>query len=155
MSKKILFGILDTIEVFLYLSPDKFITSGLIRRNFPEIKYDTMYKKLRTLLKQGFVEVLEKSGEFAGDDRTAYKLTILGVEVRKGLIGRMRKLLEPYITKIVKEKIEAAERPIIEDKEEQISNFLIEFSGESEGLVDHEVLEQLQKILASLLNKTL
>jgi len=53
----------------------------------------------------------------------------------------------------LKEK-KAIEEPIKEDKNEQIENFLMEFCGESEELVDNETLNQLQKILVRLLEKT-
>lgn len=154
MSKKILFGTLNTIELLLFLSPEKFKTSKIIRNQFPNIGYDTMYKKLKTLLKQDFIEVLEKKGDFAGDDRTEYKLTQLGIQEKNDLINKMLILLKPYINQIVEKKTEAIEEPIKMDKEEQIQNFLMEFSGECEDIVESETLNQLQKILIRLLEKT-
>lgn len=93
MSKKILFGVLDTIKLLLVLSPDKFITSSVIRKSFPTTKYNTLYKKLKTLLQQGYLEVLEKPGEFAGDDRTEYKLTPSGEQIRNKLVTKMQEML--------------------------------------------------------------
>lgn len=154
MSKKILFGVIDTIELLLLLPDHKFITSGLIRKQFLEMKYDTIYKKLKTLLKQGFVQERSKKGEFAGDDRTEYKLTPSGVVLRKELINKMLKLLDPIIKKMAEEEGEAVEISTIPDKQEQIEDFLMDFLGESEELVDHTVMKQLQKILSRLLDKT-
>ena len=67
----------------------------------------------------------------------------------------MMTLLKPYIERTVKKKINEIEKPIEIDKNEQIENFLLEFSGESEEFVDNETLNQLQKILARLLKKTI
>ena len=153
MSKKRLFGSLETIELLFYLTPENFITSGIIRTHFNTVPYHTIYKRLTTLVEQGFIETMEKLGDFAGDDRMEYKVTELGMQFRKEITERMLKLLKPTINQIVQQKTEDIQRPILEDKEEQIKNFLLEFSGECEGMVNDETLMELQKMLKRLLSK--
>lgn len=86
MSIKVIKGSLDTIALLLFLSKDKYITSGLIRERFPEIKPGTLRKKLETLMKQNLVKKLVKKGDRAGDDRTEYILTTKGEKIRSELI---------------------------------------------------------------------
>ena len=92
MSKKVLFATLQTIELLLFLSPERFITSSKIRERFPEIPSATLDAKLRKLKKQGFVKVLEKERKIAGDDRLEYKLSIEGEKVRKELMKYVKKI---------------------------------------------------------------
>ena len=155
MSKKRILGLLDTIRLLFYLSPEKFITSGIIRNHFNTVPYHTIYKRLTTLMKQGYIEGMEKSGDYAGDDRMEYKVTELGKKFLKEIIEKMVKLLQPTIAKMIQQKTDALQTPLLEDKEEQIQNFLLEFSGESEGMVNNKTLTELLKILKGLLSKML
>lgn len=153
MSKKVLFGSLDTLAILLFLSPKKYITSGIIRRQFSSIEPGTIYKKLKKLEQQGIVEKKTKKGDYAGDDRTEFKLTEDGAKMRIKLVERGLEVLYDVINKIVKQK--TAEEPFIEDKEEQIENFLLEFSRECLSLVDKETLKEQQQVLKKLLYKLL
>ncbi|MBA7668952.1 hypothetical protein ES703_77072 [subsurface metagenome] len=95
MSIKVIRGSLDTIALLLFLSPDKYITSSLIRERFKEIKPGTLRKKLETLVSQDVMEKLKKTGDRAGDDRTEYKLTTKGEKVRSELIDHASRVLNP------------------------------------------------------------
>jgi len=95
MSIKVIRGSLDTLALLLFLSPDKYITSSLIRERFKEIKPGTLRKKLETLASQEVVEKLKKTGDRAGDDRTEYKLTAKGEKVRSELIDHASRILNP------------------------------------------------------------
>jgi len=95
MSIKVIKGSLDTIALLLFLSPDKYITSSLIRDRFKEIKPGTLRKKLETLISQGVVKKSKKRGDRAGDDRTEYKLTVKGKEIRAELVVYTSKILKP------------------------------------------------------------
>lgn len=95
MSIKVIRGSLDTLALVLFLSPDTYITSSLIRERFKEIKPGTLRKKLETLVSQKVVEKLKKTGDRAGDDRTEYKLTVKGEKVRAELVTHALKILEP------------------------------------------------------------
>ena len=153
MSKETLFGLLDTIELLLFLSPDNYITSSTFRERFSHTLSGTIYNRLIILRNQGFVEVLKKKPIRAGDDTNEYRLTAEGVKFRNELIARSMKVLKREIEKVVKKKVTALEQPIIEDKEEQIKNFLLEISGECEGMINDETLMELQKLLKRLLSK--
>ena len=155
MSKKRLYGSLATIELLFYLPSEHFITSGIIHTHFSTVPYQTIYKRLTTLKNQGYIEELEKHGDFGGDDRREYKVTELGVQFRKELTEKIVKLIRPTIDTMIQQRIKAVQKPILEDKEEQIQNFLLEFSGEYEGMVDNDTLQELQKILKRLLSKML
>jgi len=95
MSIKVIRGSLDTIALLLFLSPDKYITSSLIRDRFKEIKPGTLRKKLETLVSQEVVEKLKKTGDRAGDDRTEYRLTAKGEKVRVELVAYASKVIKP------------------------------------------------------------
>jgi len=95
MSIKVIRGSLDTIALLLFLSPDKYITSSLIRDRFKEIKPGTLRKKLETLISQEVVEKLKKTGDRAGDDRIEYKLTAKGEKVRTELADYASRVLNP------------------------------------------------------------
>ncbi len=153
MSKKRLFGSLATIELLFYLSSENFITSGIIRTQFNTVPYQTIYKRLTTLKNQGYVEEMEKSGDYAGDDRREYKVTESGLQFREEITENMVKLLQPAIDKMIQQKTKDLQTPILEDKEEQIKNFILEFSGECEGIINDETSVELQKILKRLLTK--
>jgi len=94
MSIKVIRGSLDTIALLLFLSPDTYITSSLIRERFREIKPGTLRKKLETLVRQEVVEKLKKTGDRAGDDRTEYKLTAKGEKIRAGLVAYALRILK-------------------------------------------------------------
>lgn len=66
----------------LFLKNDKFVTSGKIRQNSQGTFRGTLYMRLEKLVKQELVEKKSKKGDFAGDDRTEYKLTQKGKDVR-------------------------------------------------------------------------
>ena len=93
MSIKVIRGSLDTLALLLFLSPDKYITSSLIRERFKEIKPGTLRKKLETLVSQEVVEKLNKTGDRAGDDRTEYKLTTKGIKIRAELVDYSSRIL--------------------------------------------------------------
>lgn len=153
MSKKVLFGSLDTLAILLFLSPKKYITSGIIRKQFNTIEPGTIYKKLKKLGQQGIIEKKTKKGNFAGDDRTEFKLTEDGAKMRVKLVERGLEVMYDVVNKLVKQKT-TRESPV-EDKKEQIKNFLMKFAGECIGMVDNEILKEQQEILKNLLNKLL
>jgi len=95
MSIKVIRGSLDTLALLLFLSPDRYITSSLIRDRFKEIKPGTLRKKLETLVSQKVVEKLKKTGDRAGDDRTEYKLTAKEEKIRAELVDYASKILKP------------------------------------------------------------
>lgn len=98
MSKKILFGTLDTIELLLFLSSfeGKFITSSKIRERFPKIARNTLNMKLNKLVDQEFVEKLEKERKTAGADRMEYKLTQEGRDMTDKLVKILKEIMEKY-----------------------------------------------------------
>lgn len=104
MSEKIFFGFLDTLELLLFLSPKKYITSKIIRKKFNKIPSPTLRSKLKKLVQQGFIKKKIKAGDFAGDDRTEFKLTVRGVDMRNRLVKRGVEVLFDVIEKIVEEK---------------------------------------------------
>jgi len=153
MSEKILFGALDTFELLLFLSPIKHITSGIIRKNFPQIPPETIRHKLEKLAQQGFIEKKTKKGERAGDDRTEFKLTSTGANLRIRLLERGIEVLYDVLNQIVKQKT-SKEFPMA-DKEEKIKTFLMEFSKESKKVVGQQTLKEQMGLLERLLRKVL
>ncbi len=155
MSEKRLFNAIRKIALLQLLNTTEFITSKKIRNHFPQEFKISFYDRIETFHNLGWIEILEKEGDFAGDDRREYKLTQKGAQVREKLLKEIITLLEPVIAQIVQKKVASIEEPIVKNKEEQIENFLLEFSGESEGIVNDETLAELQKILKRLLSKML
>ncbi len=155
MSRKVLFGALDTLEILLFLSSKKYISSGIIRKKFHLIKPGTIYQKLKKLMAQGFIVNKSKKMTRAGDDRMEYKLTEEGKKLKNSLVNRGLVVLKEAINSIIVHKTSFAEEIPVEDKNEQIEEFLIEFSEESTEMVDNETLKEQQKILERLLNKLL
>ncbi len=66
-----------------------------------------------------------KKGEFAGDDRTEYKLTEKCLKVRKNLIDYNITILNPIINLLIKEKTLSMENTEVEDKNEKVQDFLM------------------------------
>ncbi|HDZ18482.1 hypothetical protein LCGC14_0748260 [marine sediment metagenome] len=155
MSKKVLFGALDTLEILLFLSSKKYISSGVIRKKFHMIKPGTIYQKLKKLMAQGFIVKKSKKMDRAGDDQMEYKLTEGGKKLKHSLVNRGLLVLKEAINSMMKYKSAVTKKPLMEDKTEQIEEFLIEFSEESAEMVDNETLKEQQKILERLLNKLL
>ena len=153
MSEKILFGALDTFELLLFLSPKKHITSGIIRKYFNKIYPDTIRNKLEKLVQQGFVEKKTKKGDRAGDDRTEFKLTEMGIKLRTKLLERGIEVLYDVLNQIVEQKT-SKESPM-ENKEEKIRIFLMEFSKESKKVVGQQTLKEQQDLIERLLRKVL
>jgi DNA-binding PadR family transcriptional regulator len=155
MSEKILLGSLDTLALLLFLNSKMYISSGDIRKQFHEIEPGTIYQKIRKLSDQGFIEKRTLKMERAGDDQVEYKLTEKGAEFRNKLVNRGLTVLKGVIDSMVKKQFDDTEKPFIEDKKEQIKNFLMEFWGECTELVDKETLGEQQKVLGRLLKKYL
>jgi len=153
MSEKILFGALDTLELLLFLSPKKHITSGIIRKNFQKIAPQTIRHKLKKLVQQGFIEKKTKKGDRAGDDRTEFKLTEIGDKLRIKLLERSIEVLYDVINRIVNRKT-TKDSPM-EDKEEKIKTFLMEFSEESKKVVGQQTLKEQKDLLERLLRTVL
>lgn len=153
MSEKILFGALDTFELLLFLSPIKHITSGIIRKNFPSIPSQTIRHKLEKLVRQGFIAKKTKKGERAGDDRTEFKLTSTGANLRSRLLERGIDVLYDVLNQIVKQK--TSKESFMVDKEEKIKTFLTEFSKESKKVVGQQTLKDQIDLLERLLRKVL
>lgn len=153
MSEKILFGSLDTLELVLFLSPKKYITSSIIRKKFPKIFSETIRHKLKKLGQQGFVEKRTKKGEYAGDDRTEFKLTDTGTKLRLKLVERTIEVMYDVINRIVKKKTVVTE--IKEDKSRHIEDFIYAFSEECEAMLDNEKLKEQLGVLKKLLTKLL
>jgi len=116
MSKKVLFGSLDTLAILLFLSSKKYITSGIIRREFNSIEPGTIYKKFKKLEQQGIIEKKTKKGNFAGDDLAEFKLTEDGAEMRGKLVERGLEVMYDVVDRIVKQKTTVREESVIEDK---------------------------------------
>ncbi|KKM64413.1 hypothetical protein LCGC14_1501610 [marine sediment metagenome] len=155
MSKKVLFGVLDTLEILLFLSSKKYISSGAIRKKFHLIKPGTIYQKLKKLIAQGFIVKKSKKMIRAGDETMEYKLTEEGIRLRGSLVNRGLTVLQEVINSMMKNNSAVIQKPLMEDKNEQIEEFLIEFSEECAEMVDNETLKELQKTLERLLNKLL
>jgi len=153
MSKKILFGALDTFELLLFLSPKKHITSGIIRKNFNKIAPETIRHKLNKLVQQGFIEKKTKKGDRAGDDRTEFKLIEMGERLRKDLLKRGIEVLYDVLNQIVEHK--TSKTSPMEEKEEKIQTFLIEFSKENKKVVGQQTLKDQQNLIERLLRKIL
>ncbi len=64
-------------------------------------------------------------------------------------------VLQEVINSMMKHNSVATKKHLMEDKNEQIEEFLIKFSEESAEMVDNETLKELQKTLERLLNKLL
>jgi len=152
MSIKVLKGSLETIALLLFLKTDKFVTSGKIRQNFKNTFRGTLYMRLEKLIKQELVEKKTKTGDFAGDDRTEYKLTLKGKDVRNELLNYNLDFLSPIIDKTVNQKVSALKEPEMKDVENQVQDFLMEFSEESSDLLDNKTMVRLHEILEKLLN---
>ena len=155
MSKKVLFGVLDTLEILLFLSSKKYISSGAIRKKFHLIKPGTIYQKLKKLIAQGFIVKKSKKMIRAGDETMEYKLTEEGIRFRSSLVNRGLVVLQEAINSMIKDNFVVTKKHLMEDKNEQIEAFLIEFSEECAEVVDNETLNEQQKILQRLLNKLL
>ena len=152
MSVNILKGSLETIALMHFLRTDKFITSSRIRQNFKSTFSGTLYMRLQKLTQQGIVEKKTKKGNFAGDDRTEYKLTEKGKNLLKELLNYNLEFLNSIINKIIEQKISDLEKLKIKDKENKVRDFLVEFSEESVDLVDNDTMKQLHQILEKLIN---
>lgn len=126
MSVKILQGSLDTLEILLFISDSQFITSGDIRRKFEKIKAGTMDDKLRKLHNEGVIEIKQQKIVRAGDDRYGYKLTKYGVVVRKELLQKTMRILDPEIRKTITLKTTSEHESKNQDKKELINEFLHE-----------------------------
>jgi len=157
MSKKILFGTLDTIELLIFLSSfgEKYTTSSKLREKFPDIKRHTLDMKLKKLKEQKLVEWLVKKAKTAGADKREYRLTKEGIKVCKDLIELNFKILEPILNKMVQSTIKNKEKSTINIKEDTINNILMEFSEETAEIVSKDVLEGQLKVLRKSLEKLL
>ncbi|KKN43223.1 hypothetical protein LCGC14_0705360 [marine sediment metagenome] len=155
MSKKVLFGALDTLEILLFLSSKKYRSSGVIRKKFQVIKPGTIYQKLKKLMAQGFVVKKSKKMERAGDDQMEYKLTEEGKKLKNSLVNRGLVVLKEAINSMMKNNSVDTKKPFMEDKNEQIEEFLIEFSEDSAEMVDSGTLKEQQEILKRLLDRLL
>ena len=153
MSERLLFGSFDTLEILLFLSPKKFISSGIIRKNFKVISPGTIRQKLYSLIQQGFVEKKTKKGDRAGDDRTEFKLTVLGDKLRLKLLERGIEVLYDVLDQIVKRT--TSKEFLMENKEEKVKAFLTEFSKESQRVVGQQTLKEQLGLLERLLRKVL
>ncbi len=152
MSKKILYGTLDTINLLIFLSSfgEKYTTSSKLREKFPDIKRHTLDMKLKKLKEQKLVEWLIKKPQIAGADKREYRLTKEGVKVCNDLIELNFKILEPVINKMVQSDLKSSKL-----NEEIINNILMEFSEESTDMVTKEILEEQVKLLRKSLEKLL
>lgn len=157
MSKKILFGTLDTIELLIFLNSfgEKYTTSSKLREKFPDIKRHTLDMKLKKLKEQMLVEWLVKKPKTAGADKREYRLTKEGMKVCKDLIELNLKILEPVIHKMAQSGIKSREKPTITLNQDIIKNILMEFSEESTDLVAKDVLKEQVKLLRKSLEKLL
>ena len=153
MSITVLKGSLETIELLIFLRHDNYITSRKIREKFKNTSSGTLYMRLKKLIYQGLLLKLTKKGDFAGDDRTEYKLSEKGLIVRKDLIDYNITILNPIINLLIKEKTLGMENTEVEDKNEKVQDFLIEFSEEISEMVDNTSIVNLQKIIEKLLKK--
>ncbi len=155
MSSTRMWNALRSIVILKRLDIERFTTSRKIRNLFPDLSQDTLYSKINALASFGFIEILKKGGEFGGDDRREYKLTVEGKELRDKLIQYNIEVLSPEIEKILKAKIRKIEKPLIQDKEEKIIDFIMEFSEECKGMVNNETLKGQQAVLRKLLENSL
>ena len=152
MSISVLKGSLETIALLLFLKTNEFVTSGKIRRNFQNTFSGTLYARLEKLIKQELVEKKVKKGDFAGDDRTEYKLTAKGKSVRAELLKLNLAFLSPIIDKTVNRKVSALKKPETKNAEVKVRDFLMEFSEESSDLLDNKTMVQIHEVLEKLLN---
>ena len=153
MSITVLKGSLETIALLLFLRHDKYITSSKIREKFKNTLSGTLYMRLKKLIDQGLLLKLTKKGEFAGDDRTEYKLSVKGLKVRESLIDYNITILNPIINLLIKEKTLDMENTEVEDKNEKVQDFMMEFSEEISDMVDNKSIIKFQKIIEKLLKK--
>ena len=65
------------------------------------------------------------------------------------------KILSSEIEAKIKLRVNNKENNIIQDREEQIANFLLEFSEEFRVSVDNEILNEQQEVLKKLLDELL
>ena len=112
-------------------------------------------KKQTKLVSQELVEKKSKKEDFAGDDRTEYRLTAKGKSARAELLKYNLDFLSPIIAKTVDQKISALEKPEKKGGEKKVRNFLMEFSEESSDLLGNDAINRLSKTLEKLLNKYL
>ncbi len=155
MSITILKGSLETIALLLFLKHDEYITSSKIREKFKSTSSGTLYMRLKKLINQGLLLKKTKKGAFAGDDRTEYTLSEKGLKARKNLIDYNITILNPIINLLIKEKTLGMENTEVEDKNEKVQDFLIEFSEEISDIVNNKSIINLQKIIEKLLKKYL
>ena len=87
------------------------------------------------------------------DDQIEYKLTEKGIFFRNTLVNRGLIVLQESINSIVKQKTVSVKKTLLEDKNELIKDFLMEFSEEVSETVNNETLIEQQKILERLLKK--
>ncbi len=153
MSKKVLFGAFDTLEMMLLLSPKKLVSSGIIRKKFHMIQPGTIYKKLEKLIEQGFIEKKAIKVTRAGDDQMEYKLTDEGLMFRSGLVNRGLVVLQEAINSMKQLKDTATQKLAMGDENEKITELIMEFSEECSGMVDNQTLQEQQRILQRLLQK--
>lgn len=147
-------GSLETIALLLFLKHDEYITSSKIREKFKSTSSGTLYMRLKKLINQGLLlKKTKKKGAFAGDDRTEYTLLEKGLKARKNLIDYNITILNPTINLLIKEKTLGMENTEVEDKNEKIQDFLIEFSEEISDMVNNESIIKFQKIIEKLLKK--
>ena len=105
------------------------------------------------MVQKGFSEKKSKKGDRAGDDRTEFKLTEMGTKVRKRLLERGIEVLYDVLNQIVEHKTRKTSP--MEEKEEKIQAFLMEFSKESKKAVGQQTLKEQQELLERLLRKVL
>ena len=153
MSITVLKGSLETITLLIFLRHDNYITSRKIREKFKNTSSGTLYMRLKKLIYQGLLLKLTKKGNFAGDDRTEYKLSEKGLKVRKDLIDYNITILNPTINLLIKEKTLSRENIEVENKNERVQDFIMEFSEEISDMVNNESIIKLQKIIEKLLKK--
>ncbi len=151
MSITVLKGSLETIALLIFLRHDNYITSRKIREKFKNTSSGTLYMRLKKLIYQGLLLKLSKKGDFAGDDRTEYKLSEKGLKVRESLIDYNITILNPIINLLIKEK--TLGNTEVEDKNEKVQDFLMEFSEEISDMVNNKSIIKFQKIIEKLLKK--
>ncbi len=62
------------------------------------------------------------------------------------------KMLSSEIEARIEQRIDENKHPTLQDREEQIANFLLEFSEEFRRSVDNEILKEQQEVLKELLD---
>ena len=131
MSITVLKGSLETIALLIFLRHDNYITSRKIREKFKNTSSGTLYMRLKKLIYQGLLLKLIKKGDFAGDDRTEYKLSEKSLKVRESLIDYNKEEMSDLIVDLTFNKLNEviekilAEIIIIEDFKEYKNKFAI------------------------------